>query len=103
MFYHFLASEGGHPIWVENFIEKTLKCKVLFSKTHHVLINKSSDVMFQNVQQIYTRLFPIYLLLTHQETLYSLNIVLSFHPPFEPITALFIITGLYMYSVGLST
>ena len=22
MFYHFLAPEGGHPTWEENFIEK---------------------------------------------------------------------------------
>ena len=33
--------------------------------------------------------FPVTLLLTNLETLYNLNIVLSFHPPFEPITALF--------------
>ena len=49
--------------------------------------------MFQKVQQIYTSLinmiFSVILLLTNHETLYNLNIVLSFHPPFEPITALF--------------
>ena len=35
-----------------------------------------------------------YLLLTNHETPYNLNIVLSFHPSFEPITALFTTTGL---------
>ena len=34
-------------------------------------------------------IFSVILLLTNHETLYNLNIVLSFHPPFGPITALF--------------
>ena len=34
-------------------------------------------------------------LLTNHETLYNLYIVLSLHPPFGPITALFTITGLW--------
>ena len=38
--------------------------------------------------------FPVILSLTNHETLYNLNIVLSFHPPFKPMTALFTITGL---------
>ena len=25
MFYHFLAHEGGHPTWEENFIDKNTK------------------------------------------------------------------------------
>ena len=50
-------------------------------------------MLFQKLQQIYTSqinmiYFPYFLLLTNQETLYNLNIVLSFHPSFEPITAL---------------
>ena len=32
MFYHFLATEGGHPTLEENYIEKKTECKVLFSK-----------------------------------------------------------------------
>ena len=38
--------------------------------------------------------FPVILSLTNHETPYNLNIVLSFHPPFEPMTALFTIKGL---------
>ena len=43
--------------------------------------------------------FPVFLLLTNQGTLYNLNIVLRFHPPFEPITTLFTITGLWPKTV----
>ena len=39
--------------------------------------------------------FPVILLLTNHKTLYNSNIVLTFHPPFEPITALFTISGLW--------
>ena len=39
--------------------------------------------------------FSIILLLSNQEALCNLNIVLSFQQPFEPITAIFTITGLY--------
>ena len=58
-------------------------------------------MLFQKVQQIYypsnkydffPRMF-IFDQLSH-ETVYILHIVLRFHPPFEPITALFTITGL---------
>ena len=38
--------------------------------------------------------FPVSLLLTNHETLYNINIVLSFHQPGEPITTLFTINGL---------
>ena len=38
--------------------------------------------------------FPVCLLVTNHETLYNINIVLSFHPPGEPITTLFTINGL---------
>ena len=31
--------------------------------------------------------FPVCILLTNHETLYNLNIVLSFHPPLESINA----------------
>ena len=33
--------------------------------------------------------FPIILLLTNHEELFNLNIVLSLHPPFEPIGAFY--------------
>ena len=57
-------------------------------------------MLFQNVQQRYTCLintiYFLVLLLTNHETPYNLkNIVLSFHPPFEPIIALYTITSLW--------
>ena len=57
-------------------------------------------MMFQKVQQRYTRLintiYFLVLLLTNHETSYNLkNIVLSFHPHFGPIFALFTFTGLW--------
>ena len=39
-------------------------------------------------------IFLVILLLTNHEALYNLNTVLSFHPPFEPITVFLTITGL---------
>ena len=37
----------------------------------------------------------IYIFIIDDETLYNLNIVLSFYPPFDPISALFLtITGM---------
>ena len=94
--------EVGHPIWEENFIGKNIKMQgPFFSATPVNVINKSSEMLFQIVQQIYTlyqlkkyNLFPIFLFLTNQETLYNLNIELSIKPPFEPITAFFTITCL---------
>ena len=38
--------------------------------------------------------FPVCLLLTNHETLYNINIVLSYHQPGKPITTLFTINGL---------
>ena len=38
--------------------------------------------------------FPVCLLLTNHETLYNINIVRSFHPPYEAITTPFTINGL---------
>ena len=40
------------------------------------------ELLFQKVQQIYTCFFLVILLLTNHKTLYNLNIVLIFHPPF---------------------
>ena len=57
---------------------------------------KQRDVVSKCTVNIYLSnkydFFPIILLLTNHEALYNLNIVLSFHPPFEPITTLFTIT-----------
>ena len=53
MFYHFLAPEGGHPTWDEHFIEKIIKLQYpLFSATPVNNIIKSSEVLFQKMQQI---------------------------------------------------
>ena len=53
---------------------------------------------FKNAANIYPsskyEYFPIILLLTNHETLFNMNIVLSINPSFEPISALFTITGL---------
>ena len=54
MFYHFLAPEGGHHIRKENFIEKNARS--LFLSTTSKLNQQSSDMLFQKVQQIFTRL-----------------------------------------------
>ena len=58
------------------------------------LTNKSNEMLFQKVQQRYTRLintiYFLVLLLTNHETPYNLKILCSF----QPITALFTITGL---------
>ena len=56
-------------------------------------------MLFQKVDQRYTsQINTIYLhsFIIDQScnTLQLKNIVMSFHPPFEPITALFTITGL---------
>ena len=44
MFYQFIASEGGHPTWEENFFEKISKYKVLLLVT---------PVNFKSVANIY--------------------------------------------------
>ena len=58
---------------------------------------KQLDVVLKITAKIYPsnkyNIFPVILLLTNHETPYNLNIVLSFQPPFEPITAPFTITG----------
>ena len=59
MFYHFLAPEDGHPTWEVNSTEtNTRKQDPFFYATPVNSFNKSSDMLFQKVQQIhvYTRL-----------------------------------------------
>ena len=48
MFYHFLAPEGGHPTWEENFIEKNIKIQGPFYLIHTSKLNqqKQWDVVF---------------------------------------------------------
>ena len=59
---------------------------------------KQRDFVPKSTAKIYPsnkyNIFPVNLLLINHETPYNLNIVLSFHPTFEAITALFTITGL---------
>ena len=90
-----LAPEGGHPTWEDTFIKNTKMQGPFFLATPVNVINISSDMLFQKVQQIYTRLVNMNLLLTKYETLFNINIVPSFHPPFEPINNLFTVTGLW--------
>ena len=95
MFYHFW------PLKVGTLHERILSLKntkmqgPFFLATPVNVINISSDMLFQKVQQIYTRLVNMNLLLTKCETLFNINIVSSFHPPFEPINNLFTVTGLW--------
>ena len=102
MFYHFLAPEGGHPTWEENFIEKKKYQNAMsFFLCHTSKINQRQQwyVVSKSAANIYPSnkydFFPVTLLLTNHETLYNLNIVLNFHPSFEPITAFLTITRLW--------
>ena len=100
MVYHFLAPEGGHPTREKNLIEKIPECKVLFFLIHTSKANQQNqrDVVSKSVANIYRSykydFFPVILLLTNHEALFNLNIVLIFHSPFEPISALSTISGL---------
>ena len=57
------------------------------------------DAVSKSTAKIYPsnkyNIFPLILLLTNHEKPYNLNIVLSFHPPFKPITAIFTTTGMW--------
>ena len=59
MFYHFLAPEGGNHTRDENSIEKKntrMQGPSVFLATSVNLINKSNEMLFQKVQQRYSRL-----------------------------------------------
>ena len=93
--------EGGHPTWEENFIEKYQNLRSFFlSHTSKHKKQKQWFVVPKSAANIYMypsskyEYFAVILLLTNHETLFNLNIVLSFHPPFEPISAFVTITGL---------
>ena len=68
------------------------------SHTSRLNQQKQRDAVLKSAAKIYPsnkyNLFPISLLLTNYETPYKLNIVLSYHPPFEQITVFFTITCL---------
>ena len=97
MFYYFLASEYGHPTWEENFNEShTIKPNQNIFKQWDV--PKSAANIYQSKKSDF---FPVILLFTNHQTLYNLNIMLSCHPPFEPITAYFTIVGLWSKLSGI--
>ena len=55
MFYHFLAPEGGHPTWEENFIEKNTPLQGIFCLSHTSITyqQKQRDVVSENAANIY--------------------------------------------------
>ena len=95
MFYHLLAPWRWAPYMRWKFHWKILKCKVLTNK----LQQKQWYAVLKSAANIYPsstyEYFQVILLLTNHETLFNINIVLSIHQPFEPISALFTITGLW--------
>ena len=101
MFYHFLAPEGGHPTWEEIFIEKNTKMQGPFFLSHPSKLNqqKQWDDVSKSTAKIYPshkyNIFPSFIIDQSWNTLQLKNIVLSFHPHFEPISALFTFTGLW--------
>ena len=102
MFYNFLAHEGGHPTWEENSTEKkyqNARSFFLLSNTSKFNQQKQWDVVSKSTAKMYPsnkyNIFPSFISDQSWNTLQLKNIVLSSHPPFEPITALFTITGLW--------
>ena len=95
MFYYFLVPEGGHPTWEEIFIEKKYQNARSFFLSHTSKLNhqKQWDVVSKSTPKIYPskkyNIFPSFIIDQSWNTLQLKNIVLSFHPPFEPISALF--------------
>ena len=93
MFYHFLAPEGGHPTWEVNSTEKKQNARSFFL-SHNSKLNqqKQWDVVSKSTAKIYPsnkyNIFPSCIIDQSWNTLQLKNIVLSFHPPFEPITTL---------------
>ena len=63
-------------------------------RTGQLKQQKQWDVVSKSTPKIYN-IFAVVLLLSNHETPYNLDSVLSFHPPFEPILALFTIAGLW--------
>ena len=103
MFYHILAPEGGHPTWEEIFIEKYQNARSFFlSHTSKLNQQKQWDDVSNSTAKIYPsnkyNIFPSFIIDQLWNTLQLKNIVLSFHPPFEPISALFTFTGLWSKS-----
>ena len=101
MFCHFLPPEGGHPTWEENSTEKSTRMQGPFFLSHTTKLNqqKQWDVVPKSTAKIDPsnkyNIFPSFIIDQPWNTLQLKNIVLSFYPPFEPITALFTFTGLW--------
>ena len=101
MFCHFLAPEGGHPTWEENSTEKNTRMQGPFFLSHTSKLNqqKQWDVVPKSTAKIDPsnkyNIFPSFIIDQSLYTIQLKNIVLSFHPPFKPITALFTFTGLW--------
>ena len=80
-----------------NFIEKNTKLLGDFfflSHTSKPNQQRQRDAVPKSAANIYPSnkydFFPVILLLTNHEALFIIHIVLSFHPPFEPISAVFL-------------
>ena len=105
MFCHFLAPEGGHPTWEENSTEKKYQNARSFFLSHTTKLNqqKQWDAVPKSTAKIDPsnkyNIFPSFIIDQSWNTLQLKNIVLSFHPPFGPITALFTFTGLRPKSI----
>ena len=79
------------------FHRKTTTARSFFlSHTSKPNQQKQRAVVSKSAANIYPSnkydFFRVILLLTNHDALFNINIVLSFHPPFEPISALFTIT-----------
>ena len=76
------------------------------SHTSKLIQQKQWDVVSKSTAQIYLsnkwNIFPSFIIDQSWNTLQLKNIVLSFHPPFEPITTLFTLIGLWPIPVKLS-
>ena len=71
------------------------------SHTSKLNQQKKRDVVSKSTAKIYPsnkyNIFPSFIIDQSWNTSQLKNIVLGFHPPFEPITALFTVTGLWPY------
>ena len=79
-----------------------------FFLSHTTELNqqKQWDAVSKSTAKIYPsnkyNIFPSFIIDQSWNTLQLKNIVLSFHPPFQPITALFTITGLWPVGLPLA-
>ena len=89
------------PYMRGNFHWKKYQNARSFFLSHTSKLNqqKQWEVVSKNTAKIYPsnkyNIFPSFIIDQSWNTLQLKNIVLSFHPPFEPISALFTFTGLW--------